>query len=111
MYAGRIVETGDVTTIFQKPSHPYTIGLMNSLPKLTEDEERLEPIPGAPPSLISLPTGCAFHPRCFLSNGRERCRTELPELRRAEGSEHAAPCHYSEELVGFKSKYSSEAVA
>jgi oligopeptide/dipeptide ABC transporter ATP-binding protein len=111
MYAGRIVETGDVTTIFQKPSHPYTIGLMNSLPKLTEDEERLEPIPGAPPSLISLPTGCAFHPRCFLSNGRERCRTELPELRRAEGPEHAAACHYSEELVGFKSKYSSEAVA
>ena len=51
------------------PRHPYTIGLMNSLPKLTADEERLEPIPGAPPSLIDLPSGCPFHPRCFLSQG------------------------------------------
>src|SRR5690348_4454706 len=80
MYAGHIVESGDVHTIFRAPRHPYTIGLMNSLPKLTEDEERLEPIPGAPPSLINIPTGCPFHPRCFLSNGREQCRTERPPL-------------------------------
>ena len=70
MYAGRIVESGDVHTIFQSPRHPYTIGLMDSLPKLTEDEEWLRPIPGSPPSLINRPTGCAFHPRCFLSQGR-----------------------------------------
>jgi oligopeptide/dipeptide ABC transporter ATP-binding protein len=111
MYAGHIVESGDVMTIFQKPRHPYTIGLMNSLPKLTEDEEVLEPIPGAPPSLINLPTGCPFHPRCFHSNGRERCRTELPELRTVEGTEHDAACHFSEELSVYKSKYSREAVA
>ncbi|MHB8471154.1 MAG: ABC transporter ATP-binding protein, partial [Gaiellaceae bacterium] len=78
MYAGKVVESGDVHTIFQSPRHPYTIGLMNSLPKLTEDEEWLQPIPGAPPSLINRPSGCAFHPRCFLSQGRLRCREEIP---------------------------------
>ena len=108
MYAGHIVESGDVATIFRAPRHPYTIGLMNSLPKLTEDEEWLEPIPGAPPSLIDVPTGCPFHPRCFLSNGRERCRTELPSLAHVEGSTHEAACHFTEELIGYKSKYSEE---
>src|SRR5438128_2375332 len=81
MYAGRVVELGDVYTIFSSPRHPYTVGLMESLPKLTVDEELLKPIPGSPPSLISVPPGCAFHPRCFLSQGRPRCREELPELR------------------------------
>jgi oligopeptide/dipeptide ABC transporter ATP-binding protein len=111
MYAGHIVESGDVHTIFRNPRHPYTIGLMNSLPKLTEDEEWLEPIPGAPPSLINLPTGCPFHPRCFLSQGREKCRTELPPLTGVESSGHAAACHFTEELVGYKSKYSQRDVA
>jgi oligopeptide/dipeptide ABC transporter ATP-binding protein len=105
MYAGRIVETGDVHTIFRAPRHPYTIGLMDSLPKLTEDEEWLRPIPGAPPSLINLPSGCAFHPRCFLTQGRLRCREEIPELRRAEGEGHQAACHFSDELVGRASKF------
>ncbi len=108
MYAGHIVESGDVATIFRSPRHPYTIGLMNSLPKLTEDEEWLEPITGAPPSLISLPPGCPFHPRCFLA--RERCRQENPPLAPVEGSEHQSACHFSEELIGRKSKF-SEAVA
>ena len=108
MYAGHIVESGDVATIFRSPRHPYTIGLMNSLPKLTEDEEWLEPITGAPPSLISLPPGCPFHPRCFLA--RERCRQENPPLAPVEGSEHKSACHFSEELIGRKSKF-SEAVA
>jgi len=111
MYAGRIVESGDVTTIFRNPSHPYTIGLMNSLPTLTEDEERLEPIPGAPPSLINLPSGCAFHPRCFHSKGREQCRTEVPALASVGDTGHAAACHFSSELIGFQSKYSKGAVA
>src|SRR5438874_7319117 len=101
MYAGRIVESGDVHTIFQSPRHPYTIGLMDSLPKLTEDEEWLRPIPGAPPSLINRPTGCAFHPRCFLSQGRLRCREEVPELRSVDvGSGHESACHFAEELIG-----------
>ena len=109
MYGGRIVESGDVYTIFRSPRHPYTIGLMNSLPKLTEDEEWLEPIPGAPPSLINRPSGCAFHPRCFLSRGRERCSAEVPELREVQ-SGHLAACHFSEELIGFKSKFADEQV-
>jgi len=108
MYAGHIVESGDVATIFRSPRHPYTIGLMNSLPKLTEDEEWLEPITGAPPSLINLPPGCPFHPRCFLA--RERCRQENPPLAAVEGSAHKSACHFSEELIGRKSKF-SEAVA
>jgi oligopeptide/dipeptide ABC transporter ATP-binding protein len=111
MYAGKIVESGDVHTIFRSPRHPYTIGLMDSLPKLTEDEEWLRPIPGAPPSLINRPTGCAFHPRCFLSQGRLRCREEVPVLRSAEGQEHAAACHFSEELAGRTSKFSESVSA
>jgi oligopeptide/dipeptide ABC transporter ATP-binding protein len=107
MYAGHIVESGDVATIFRAPRHPYTIGLMDSLPKLTEDEEWLEPITGAPPSLIDLPPGCPFHPRCFLA--RERCRQENPPLAPV-GSGHASACHFSDELIGRKSKFSEEAV-
>ena len=108
MYAGRIVESGTVEDIFRAPRHPYTIGLMNSLPKLTGDEEWLEPITGAPPSLINLPSGCAFHPRCFMA--RERCSQEIPSLAQVEGVGHESACHFSEELIGRKSKF-SEAVA
>jgi oligopeptide/dipeptide ABC transporter ATP-binding protein len=106
MYAGKIVEHGDVHTIFQNPRHPYTIGLMDSLPKLTEDEEWLRPIPGQPPSLINRPSGCAFHPRCFLSQGRLRCREEVPPLRSIDsGPEHESACHFAEELIGRSSKF------
>ncbi len=107
MYAGKIVEHGDVHTIFQNPRHPYTIGLMDSLPKLTEDEEWLRPILGQPPSLINRPSGCAFHPRCFLSQGRLRCHEEVPPLRKADGGDdHFSACHFAEELVGRHSKFS-----
>jgi oligopeptide/dipeptide ABC transporter ATP-binding protein len=99
MYAGRVVELGDVFTIFNEPRHPYTIGLMNSLARVDLDREWLEPIPGQPPSLISPPPGCAFHPRCSITQGREICRTDIPELR-AFGSEgqHLSACHFVEEL-------------
>jgi oligopeptide transport system ATP-binding protein len=100
MYAGKVVELGDVSTIFSNPRHPYTIGLMDSLPKLTAEEEWLRPIPGQPPSLISRPPGCPFHPRCFLSQGRARCREEEPLLRTTDESEHLSACHFSEELEG-----------
>ena len=111
MYGGRIVEEGDVHTIFAKPRHPYTIGLMDSLPKLTEDEEWLRPIPGQPPSLINRPSGCAFHPRCFLSQGRARCREEIPSLEQMETEGHQAACHFDGELVGYKSKFSKPVAA
>jgi oligopeptide/dipeptide ABC transporter ATP-binding protein len=100
MYAGKIVEVGDVHTIFARPRHPYTIGLMDSLPKLDAENDWLRPIPGSPPSLINRPPGCAFHPRCFLSNGRERCRTEVPPTRSMEDSAtHLSACHFAEELA------------
>jgi oligopeptide/dipeptide ABC transporter ATP-binding protein len=106
MYGGKIVEHGDVHTIFQNPRHPYTIGLMDSLPKLTEDEEWLRPIPGQPPSLINRPPGCAFHPRCFLSQGRLPCREQVPALRSIDGgSDHESACHFAEELIGRHSKF------
>jgi oligopeptide/dipeptide ABC transporter ATP-binding protein len=101
MYAGRVVEQADVFTIFDSPRHPYTIGLMNSLARLEADQEWLQPIPGQPPSLITLPPGCAFHPRCLHSRGRARCRTEVPELRAVgDGPGHLSACHFAEELAG-----------
>jgi oligopeptide transport system ATP-binding protein len=99
MYAGKIVENGDVFTIFGAPRHPYTIGLMDSLPRLTLEEDWLRPIPGQPPSLINRPPGCPFHPRCFLSQGRTRCREEEPPLRKI-GEAHLTACHFAEELEG-----------
>jgi oligopeptide/dipeptide ABC transporter ATP-binding protein len=100
MYAGKVVELGDVSTIFAAPRHPYTVGLMDSLPRLTADEEWLRPIPGQPPSLIMRPPGCPFHPRCFLSQGRARCREEEPPLRPVGGAAHLSACHFAEELEG-----------
>ncbi len=103
MYAGKIVEQGDVFTIFSSPRHPYTIGLMDSLPRLTAEDKWLQPIPGQPPSLINRPPGCPFHPRCFLSQGRARCREEEPPLRPI-GDSHLTACHFGEELEGRVSK-------
>ena len=70
-----VVELSDVFTIFNSPRHPYTVGLMNSLARVDIDKEALLPIPGQPPSMISPPPGCAFHPRCLHSRGRARCPT------------------------------------
>ena len=99
MYAGRVVELGDVFTIFNEPRHPYTIGLMNSLARVDIDRDWLEPIPGQPPSLITPPPGCAFHPRCALTQGREICRTDIPPLRTfGHEGQHLSACHFVEEL-------------
>jgi oligopeptide/dipeptide ABC transporter ATP-binding protein len=100
MYAGRVVELSDVFTIFNEPRHPYTVGLMNSLARVDLERDWLEPIPGQPPSLLTPPPGCAFHPRCSLSQGREVCRTDVPELRPfgKGGVQHVSACHFAEEL-------------
>jgi oligopeptide/dipeptide ABC transporter ATP-binding protein len=111
MYAGKIVEYGDVQTIFESPRHPYTIGLMDSLPRIGVDEEWLRPIPGQPPSLISRPPGCAFHPRCFLSEGRVRCREDEPPLRPIDQAAHLSACHFVDELEGRRSKLVAERAA
>jgi oligopeptide/dipeptide ABC transporter ATP-binding protein len=100
MYAGKVVELGDVHTIFESPRHPYTVGLMDSLPRLDADEDWLRPIPGQPPSLINRPPGCPFHPRCFLSQGRARCSEEEPPLRPIGDTAHLSACHFAEELEG-----------
>ena len=78
MYSGRIAEIGPVRDVIKSPSHPYTIGLMGAIPSLTGDHDRLTQIPGSMPRLDSIPTGCAFNPRCSLT--MERCRVEQPEL-------------------------------
>ena len=91
MYAGREVEQGTVDEIFYGTSHPYTLGLMASLPRLDDvDGEPLRPIPGAPPSLLRVPPGCAFHPRCeFAVPGR--CDTGDPVVRSVRG-DHRSAC-------------------
>ncbi|MCT1605661.1 ABC transporter ATP-binding protein [Dermacoccus nishinomiyaensis] len=84
MYAGRPVEKGDVYDTFATPQHPYTVGLLNSMPRLDEARrEQLDPIPGNPPSLINLPRGCSFAPRCAFKHlvPGDRCDTEMPDLR------------------------------
>jgi peptide/nickel transport system ATP-binding protein len=78
MYAGKVVERADVHELFERPQHPYTWGLLGSLPRLHEGTERLYQIPGQPPSLLRPPSGCAFHPRCEFAF--ERCPAEVPDL-------------------------------
>ena len=78
MYAGRIVEIGPVHDVIHAPAHPYTVGLMGSIPAMDDDRERLLQIDGAMPRLTAIPSGCAFNPRC--PKVFERCRVERPEL-------------------------------
>jgi peptide/nickel transport system ATP-binding protein len=96
MYGGRVVEEADVDHLFAKPEMPYTWGLLGSLPRLHITSERLEQIPGQPPSLLHPPQGCAFNPRCAYAF--DRCREELPELRPgALGDDHRFRCHLADE--------------
>jgi oligopeptide/dipeptide ABC transporter ATP-binding protein len=98
MYAGRLVESASVFELFAGPRHPYTVGLLASLPRVDTDTEELVAIPGRPPSLSPPPRGCAFRARCELSRGRDRCREEDPALLPvADG--HLAACHFSDELA------------
>jgi peptide/nickel transport system ATP-binding protein len=100
MYAGRVAEYGSAADIFGRPDHPYTWGLLSSMPRLDQEKTtRLVPIPGTPPSLIRVPSGCPFHPRCRYTElvGDRRCETEVPPLREAVTSGHAAACHLTAE--------------
>jgi peptide/nickel transport system ATP-binding protein len=93
MYAGRAVEYGPAAEVLAAPAHPYTAGLLASVPSLKGDADAdLVPIPGSPPSLITPPAGCAFHPRCPIELGLgSPCRTVVPELRAVAG--HPVACH------------------
>jgi len=90
MYAGNIVEVGKVGAIFESPLHPYTRGLIQAIPKLSEDTRRLAVIEGTIPNLISPPPGCRFHPRCGLAG--EQCKQTFPPMRKM-GHEHWVACY------------------
>ena len=87
MYAGRIVEIGPVADVIHRPQHPYSVGLMGSIPSIVDERERLTQIDGAMPRLTAIPDGCAFHPRC--PQVFDRCRRERPELMPAGGTQAA----------------------
>jgi oligopeptide/dipeptide ABC transporter ATP-binding protein len=92
MYGGQIVERGPVHDVFARPQHPYTLGLLRSAPDVEEVRDSLVPIPGSPPSLISPPSGCRFHPRCQFAE--DDCQTEVPPLRLIAGDRATACLHY-----------------
>ena len=96
MYAGKIVETGTVYEVYANQAHPYTEGLMNSIPRLDQKGLRLEPIRGAPPSLLHIPSGCSFHPRCPYM--REVCTTDVPPLYEVSPTRRSA-CHFFKEVL------------
>ena len=93
MYGGKVVEEGEVRTIFKEPKHPYTIGLIKSTPQIKEKVDRLYSIPGNVPSLNNMPKGCTFAPRCEFAS--ERCRTQAPPLFSITG-EHKSRCWLNE---------------
>ncbi len=96
MYSGRVAEYGTAQDIFWRPGHPYTWGLLSSMPRLDEARaERLVPIKGTPPSLINVPPGCPFHPRCdYAAMTDGKSETQIPELREIEPG-HRVACHLS----------------
>ena len=97
VYAGRVVEAGTVRELYKRPAHPYTEGLLRSLPRVDQKGRDLTPIGGSPPNLLHVPPGCPFHPRCPYA--REVCRTEEPPLQvLATGRESA--CHFAAEVLG-----------
>ena len=100
MYAGRAMEHGDRHSLYRRPHHPYTEGLIQALPSRSGARDRLIPIPGLPPSLINLPPGCPFHPRCRYV--MDRCTKEAPPLRKVEAeSRHVSACWLPLDRVGL----------
>jgi peptide/nickel transport system ATP-binding protein len=96
MYAGHVAETAGADALFHAPRHPYTLGLLTSLARLDRRRtDRLRPIPGSPPSLIRVPPGCPFHPRCSFAT--EICPAEMPPL--TGGASHCAACHHQDRVA------------
>ena len=101
MYAGKVVEYTDVKTLFKNPRHPYTWGLLNSIPRLDKEVDRLPAIPGMVPDSKNFPVGCRYNTRCPFAT--EKCFKEEPELMEvAEG--HRARCWYADKLDELKNK-------
>jgi len=103
MYAGRIVETAPVHELYKRPAHPYTRGLLDSIPRLDQKGHELYAIKGLPPNLLQIPTGCAFNPRC--NKAQDICRTDVPALvpvTEEDGTElvgRASACHFWKETI------------
>ena len=108
MYAGRVMEAADVYEIYGKPGHPYTKGLLESLPRIDAEDERLNAIPGLPPLLTDIPPGCPFNPRCPYAT--DLCRTDRPELLPVVTG-HTSACHYREEIYNGTAQPRTEAQA
>ena len=96
MYAGRIVEHGSTVEVFSRPAHPYSVGLMESIPRADMKGTRLTPIIGSPPDLAKLPSGCAFHPRCRFRHSN--CFDDVPPVVDVPGDGRYAACHYVHEV-------------
>jgi oligopeptide/dipeptide ABC transporter ATP-binding protein len=122
MYAGRVVESGTVEEVLLRPAHPYTKGLLGSMPALDGGDRRLVRIAGQPPSLIDVPPGCPFHPRCPFAQVPEPCASEGPVLESIEGSaggpaagevagRHRAACHFAGRLVQVGTAWPGDGVA
>jgi oligopeptide/dipeptide ABC transporter ATP-binding protein len=103
MYAGRIVETAPVHELYARPAHPYTRGLLDSIPRLDQKGQELYAIKGLPPNLLHIPSGCAFNPRCPMA--QDICRSEVPPLHAVtEEDGRALPgrgsaCHFWKETL------------
>ena len=97
MYAGRVMESGPLREVYLSPSHPYSIGLLNSIPGNQDTLDRLQPIEGTPPSPLAIPPGCPFHPRCPLAI--ELCRRAVPPLEMLPGTDRVSACHRKQEVL------------
>ena len=100
VYAGEVVEIGNVNEMFYRPLHPYTLGLLASVPKLEQHEDHMMSIPGTPPNLINPPTGCKFHPRCQFAT--EKCQVDVPVL---VDYEHLAACWHTEAVIKTRGEF------
>jgi peptide/nickel transport system ATP-binding protein len=107
MYAGEIVELGPVNEIFYRPLHPYTLGLLQSVPKLGTAQEDLISIPGSPPNLINPPSGCKFHPRCRFAT--EKCEREDPPLVEHDAG-HLAACWHIDKVIEARDEITAGSV-
>ncbi|MHA6253128.1 ABC transporter ATP-binding protein [Oceanobacillus sp. CAU 1775] len=99
MYGGKIMEKASTHDFFNKPHHPYTLGLQNAFPSIMDIGEDLISIPGAPPDLLNPPNGCRFHERCPFAT--DLCKEQAPKLNEV-GEEHLVACHYTEKVEEFR---------
>ncbi len=110
MYSGQIVELAETEPLFARPSHPYTAGLISSLPRIDHRVPQLYSIPGFVPDPAKIPPGCAFHPRCAVSAGRSACRTISPSLQELSAT-HLAACHFAEDSSAWRERQITTAEA